>query len=649
MNLTRFAALVCIVVIPISAMTTMLILPVGAIHTFPIQNGPFLDSIEFRLIEGDDQMIQSLLDNEIDLCGDTIDPIHLPTLEEASNIEIEQVLRNGYGYIAINCDKNPFNYTAFRRAAAFALDKQLVADEVWDYLARPLDSCIPRQNPFSCEGQLPYTYYSADIDTGNQLLDDAGFTIDEVTGYRLDPHGNPFSVTVECAQSSNIAIACGEIFAAGLRALYINAESVPTDFYEYLNRLYYHGDFDAVFLGRSVDAIDVSWLAYECRSYYHDDFGYYNFPNWGNSTFDSWREQLLHSISFDDVYEAAIEMQKIWVYECPEIILYQNELISAYRTDRFEGFVNDHQDGVPDFWTYYRAHLKESTFGGNLRVSRSTEVLLNFMVSVSCYCDRLTEEIWDNLIRRDSDGYELPWLVESYIVETHADNPVVPEGYTRFTFDLVHNATWTDGTPLTAEDVAYSLNYYRDSSGNPYGHDLTEMTAAYAPTTYRVIIEFAAESYWHTETLISKPILPKHVFSEIGIDGWNMWNPNPPYEPMVTSGPFNVSERVPGEYTIISWNPNYYYSPDRTETYTSTSPVTSSTISSISSSTSSSISTTTTGEPTTTTTTTTTTTEASTSSWFSQYMTAIGPAIIAGSLVVIVVVGGLIIREIRKR
>jgi hypothetical protein len=44
----------------------------------------------------------------------------------------------------------------------------------------------------------------------------------------------------------------------------------------------------------------------------------------------------------------------------------------------------------------------------------------------------------------------------------------------------------------------------------------------------------------------------------------------------VTSGPFNVSEYVAGEFCELTYNPNYFFGPDRTTTPTDTdtTPVT---------------------------------------------------------------------------
>ncbi|MDF1541104.1 MAG: ABC transporter substrate-binding protein, partial [Candidatus Thorarchaeota archaeon] len=520
------------------------------------------------VITQDDQQVLALIDNEIDLIGDMVNPNFLDQLVEAENIDVEEVLRNGYGYTVINTAKYPMNITDFRRALAFALDKEAISDDIWAGLSRPQDSCVPQVNPGSIEGLLPYTYYEANTVLGNEMLDAAGFVDIDEDGFREAPDGSAFDILVECATSSPIAIDVGVKVAEALTALHIDAESQPTDFYEYLNRLYFHGDFDMVFLGSSFSNFDLDWLAYEYWSEYADE-PYWNFANFRNETYDSWRNQLLHSTYWDGeggVLEAALAMQEIWVWASPMIICYENTLLSAFRTDKFEGYVNDVSDGVPGWWTNYKVHLKEDQggpFGGTFRWSNPLDIdTFNLMVSSSAYTMNVLNQLYDSLITQDMDGKDVMWLAESYKAETNASNPSVPDGYTRFTFDMIQNATWSDGTSLTAEDVAFSLNYFRDSPGNPYGADLTEMTAAYAPTPYTVVVEFGSESYWHLHTAAFKPVLPKAVFQDIGLNGWNTWNPNPPTEAMITSGPFNISDYVAGEFTELTYNPNYFFGLD---------------------------------------------------------------------------------------
>ncbi|NWF95196.1 MAG: hypothetical protein HXY34_03555, partial [Candidatus Thorarchaeota archaeon] len=259
--------------------------------------GPSIDTLTFNVIPGIEQKIEALVNDEIDIIGSEVYPAYLPTLEAAENVEVEKSPRNGCGQMIINCAKYPLNITAFRRALAFAVDKHRISEDVWDGLAQPQDSCVPSGNPWSSEGKLGYDYYQANALRGNQILDAAGFVDLDSDGIREAPNGSEFSVVIECASSSDVAIETGAIVAEALQALHIDATSMAVDFYDYLDRLYIHGDFDMCFIGKSFNDFDVDWLAYEYWSEYADE-PYYNFPMFKNASYDSWRDQLLHSTDY---------------------------------------------------------------------------------------------------------------------------------------------------------------------------------------------------------------------------------------------------------------------------------------------------------------------------------------------------------------
>ncbi len=526
------------------------------------KNGPFLDRVVYNVIEGQDAQVLAIQNDEIDLIGGNIDLPHHSVLDDTMEIEVDSVLRNGYGYITINTAKYPYNITAFRRACAFAFDKNAVATDVWNGYAVAQDSLVPQINPFSIEGQLPYSYYDSNIDMANQLLDSAGFFDIDADGFREAPDGSDFEVSL-IPQDIPIAYDTIAVMAECLNLVHIDATAYYGGFWP--PAPYNHENYDMYFFSTHFDSFDVTWMAYRYWSEYVD-VPYYNFPNWQNSSYDSWRDQLLHSTDFDDVYEAAAEMQKIWIYECPAIVCYENLLLSAYRTDRFEGFVNDAIDGVPCWWTNYRAHLKEdqlgSPWGGTLRWSNSMDIdSFNIMRSYDSYTMKVLQMLYDSPMIQMPDGLLEPWLVDSYSIETHQDNPAVPLDNTRISFNFIQNATWSDGTPITAEDAATTLNYYRESLNETLGADLDEMTSAYAPTTYNLVVQFNTESYWHLNRIALKPILPAQLLIELGPNGWATWNPMPHVESMVTSGPFNVSAYVPGENCELIYNPNYHHEP----------------------------------------------------------------------------------------
>ncbi|TFG06134.1 hypothetical protein EU538_10670 [Candidatus Thorarchaeota archaeon] len=522
--------------------------------------GPYLDEVQLNWFSGE-EAIDALMNNEIDLIANPTTTEAAAALEHAEDIETVRHLQNGKGYMVINCEKYPFNITAFRRALAFAVDKERIAADAWEGWAEPLDSLIPTTNPFSVEGDLDYSYYDANIERAEMLLDGAEFLDVDDDGFRETPDENALHVLIEVPESSSTLIEVGEIIAEGLSAVHINATLRPTDFYEYLTRYYFCGDFDLIFLSRTFSSLDVSWLAYEYWPEYVEDPC--ALPLWRNQSYDSWREQLLYSLDYQEVYEAAIKMQEVWVYESPEIVLYQRILPYAHRTDRFSGFVDEPLDSIGGWWTCLRTHLTRSghgVLGGTLRVGLPhTTPQFNIMIAAGAasYDFPYLHLMYDSLLRRGPDGNGLSWLAESYVVETHDDDRSVAEGTTRFTFDIRTDVTWTDGSRLTASDIVAALNFYRVSPGNPLGEGMSHVYAAYTLSSSRLVVDVNQVSYWGRYAFCLKPILPQSLLEDLEPEDWVDWDPQPPEERMITSGPFNVSA-VESEYLSLSHNPDCF-------------------------------------------------------------------------------------------
>ncbi|MHA2213492.1 MAG: ABC transporter substrate-binding protein, partial [Candidatus Thorarchaeota archaeon] len=203
--------------------------------------GPYIDKIVFDVITQDDQQVLALQNDEVDIIDSFISPDFVPVIEASENVDTLSSLRNGYGLVEINCAKYPFNITNFRRAAAFSLDKQAIQQDIFEGLSQAQDSVVPFTNPFTVEGQLPYTYYEANPILGNKLIDIEGFVDVDDDGWREAPNGDPIDVLVEAASSSNVAQEVGTMMAEALHDIGIQARMEPTDFYEYLNRIYFHG------------------------------------------------------------------------------------------------------------------------------------------------------------------------------------------------------------------------------------------------------------------------------------------------------------------------------------------------------------------------------------------------------------------------
>lgn len=553
-----------------------------AAYEFPsdICVGPYVDKIVYQVIADQDQRILALQAGTIEMDNSFFQSTYLPQLEADPDITVFQALRNGYAHFTINCRDGAGGALAdpaFRRAFAYAFDKTAITAQIMAGYSQEHDSLVPYPNPFCIEDELPWHYYTGDIVTGNATLDAAGYIDADGDGWREFPGGAEIPTIVFEYASSVEQVGGGscQIGVNAFRAMGIQATRTPADFNEYISRLDHHGDYDIVFFALNFYGTDVSWLAYTYWSEYAD-VDYQNPTNFANATYDSYRDALLYSTTFEDVYAAAAEMQKILFYQCPRIVVYENIYFQGYRNDKFQGHVPDFGRYITGPWTMRKINLIDADFGGTVTVALGQEPdSFNIYTTNSAYSAAVLENQWPSLYSLAPDGTPWPDLAESLLTETNSDNPAIPVGHTRFTIDIIQNATWSDGTPLTAEDVAYTYTYILESGvyGNPAAAvGLGDLVGAYSPTTYRAVIEFGTESYWHFNNFAYSTIIPKHIFQTIGYENWNVWNPGfDPEDPNVNCGPFILTDLEQGEFYEVTFNPLFHYAPERpTQTTTTT-------------------------------------------------------------------------------
>ena len=131
------------------------------------------------------------------------------------------------------------------------------------------------------------------------------------------------------------------------------------------------------------------------------------------------------------------------------------------------------------------------------------------------------------------------------------DNGGVTEGGRVWTFHIRPNVKWSDGELLTAQDVAYTYNRILRQDLSMYSSYFTGVTKVEAPDDATVVITSSQPNAVMTALYV--PILPEHVWSKV---------PDSKVEsyanvPMVSSGPFQVTEVKNGKYVKMVRNPYY--------------------------------------------------------------------------------------------
>jgi peptide/nickel transport system substrate-binding protein len=134
-----------------------------------------------------------------------------------------------------------------------------------------------------------------------------------------------------------------------------------------------------------------------------------------------------------------------------------------------------------------------------------------------------------------------------------------------WTFHTRPKARWSDGKPLTAADVAWTLTTILKFKAGPtstVAGNVLGMTSAVATSPTTVVITYAHPVADVLPSLAQVYILPQHVWQQYasgngkGLQKFaNLPTPN---HPVVSGGPFVLQKYVQSQVVLFQRNPNYY-------------------------------------------------------------------------------------------
>ncbi len=151
-----------------------------------------------------------------------------------------------------------------------------------------------------------------------------------------------------------------------------------------------------------------------------------------------------------------------------------------------------------------------------------------------------------------------------------ADLPTPANGYISqdlktLTVHLHSGLKWSDGSPLTADDVAFSFNLYSSPQfANTFGFPITDprdpigFVSATKVDDSTVKLQFRHPYVASIAALAdgASSVIPKKVFGSI--EAADIAKSPENFKPSVTSGPFKLQDRVQGDHITLKPNSNYY-------------------------------------------------------------------------------------------
>jgi peptide/nickel transport system substrate-binding protein len=321
---------------------------------------PTIDEVVYHVYGNDEAMIQALKSSEIDYAYDI--PVTLAkSLEGEENIALYEEAADYHTNLAFNfggqAEAHPKVYGtppltqetnhpalhdhAVRLAIAHAIDKQALAETVFQGAAIPADTFIAPDKAYWHLDIPAEEEYDFNLEEANRILDEAGYTERTADGIRIDPaSGEPLVLDILALTDSRGSIKSGQLMAGWMEDIGIRFDLrnvTETKAYEEWE----NGTFDAYIWSWGGDPdpdFNMSiYITSQCLGW---SDGCYSNPE-----LDALYQQQRETFDREERRELVHEFQRIHYREIPEIALVYPQLQHAYRTDTFEGYVPTPTEG----------------------------------------------------------------------------------------------------------------------------------------------------------------------------------------------------------------------------------------------------------------------------------------------------------------
>ena len=332
------------------------------------QGEPHLDRITWRVV--DQAVILGLLETgEIDFVADPngFQPADFEDIDAMEHIEIVEQPDFGYQLMGLIHNHrtpedaqagviNPDNWVPnedleskeVRQAIAYAVDRQGIIDGILYGRGSVINAPIATQF-WAYDGENP-NQYPYDPEKAKELLDSAGYVDTNGDGFREDPNGEEWVLTLNYPTGNQLRERSAPIIEEMLEEVGINIDlRQPMEFAAYAEALETDNqDWDLYLLGWSLGSGDP-----DPSGLWSTETGY-NYSRWNNPESEKLlQDALTPPDAFDQEYRKQVysDWQVLYQDDLPALILYAQNSLWAYNK-RLQGvdvmptsFIND-----PHLW-----------------------------------------------------------------------------------------------------------------------------------------------------------------------------------------------------------------------------------------------------------------------------------------------------------
>lgn len=282
----------------------------------------------------------------------------------------------------------------------------------------------------------------------------------------------------------------------------------------------------------------------------------YNFVGYNNPDYDAIAEAQRAELDLDVRQGLLFQAQEMIANDVPNVYFAHPSTPQLVRTDVWDidTVVTQAGIGIHNFWTWTGL----TPIGDQDTIITSTTSFLEAFNPLYIAGDapsRVTELIWDRLMRIGPDGLPRPWAAES--VDWESDTSVV--------ITLREGMNWHDGEAVTAEDVVYSIEAVQSGEApqySPFAAAVADMEII-DDLTVRISLSEPSAAF-ETSTLAKLNLLPEHVWRPIIDDLLTQDTANAESiqeDIPIGSGPYKMVAFDVNEYVILEANTDHFSPP----------------------------------------------------------------------------------------
>lgn len=301
---------------------------------------PQIDDIVFQTFDNPETMSLALRDGELDIVSG-LPPNIARSIEGDPSITLNEAAGRGFMNFAFNFGgqgTGATNHPALgdvtvRRAIAMAIDKASLVDKVLLGTGIPGAGLMPPSSPWHWTPEAGQEH-PFDPAAARALLDDAGYVDTDDDGVREMPGGgDPLELQVLAASSAVSAPPSARLIATWLGdvGIDVRVEAIGDGA---MSEAWARGAFDAYLWGWNSEPDPDFMLSIftteQCGSW---SDGCYSDPE-----YDAMYEAQRTATSVEERATIVEDMEAFIYEQLPELVLYYESEIEAYRTDRFTGF-----------------------------------------------------------------------------------------------------------------------------------------------------------------------------------------------------------------------------------------------------------------------------------------------------------------------